>query len=45
VETCDFTPAAQCIRVSPYAVKILLTDSGTEIKGIFGKMKNPYSIE
>ena len=43
IETCDFTPAAQCLRVSEYAVKILLTESGLELKGTFGKMKNPFS--
>lgn len=43
LETCDFTPSAQCLRVSEFAVKILLTESGAEVKGTFGKMKNPFS--
>jgi hypothetical protein len=31
--------------MSPYSVKILLTENGREVKGTFGKMKNPYSME
>jgi hypothetical protein len=43
LETCDITPAALCIRHTPFSVKILLTESGSIIDGRVGKMKNPFS--
>ena len=44
LEDCSFSPAAECSRVSGQTVQIKLTESGNNVVGTIGKMKNPFSV-
>lgn len=40
---CNLTPAADCLKINDYLIKITLKEYGQTISGSIGKLKNPYS--